>query len=370
MTSGKMKAALVLQDGTVLHGIGFGARALSQGELVFNTSMTGYQEALTDPSYAGQMLLMTNPLIGNYGINETDFESDKVHPRGFVVRNLSPDFSHAEAQKSVDAFLKEHGVPGITGIDTRFLVRKIRTRGVMPALLATYEGELDITKLKVDFDYSGKDFVQEVTTREPKTFGPGGKKRVVLIDYGVKMGIVRELVAMGCEVVVVPGSASAAQVRSHEPDGVLLSNGPGDPAILTEAHKTIRSLSDAGYPMFGICLGHQLIAHAFGGTTYKLKFGHRGSNHPVLDRKSGRVAITTQNHGYAVDAGKPPECFALTQFNLNDGTVEGMEHSGLPVFSVQYHPEASPGPHDSKALFGRFVKMLGGAGGRGRGGRI
>jgi len=364
MANGATKAVLLLQDGTALHGSGFGARALSQGELVFNTSMTGYQEALTDPSYAGQILLMTNPLIGNYGINGKDFESGKVHPRGFAVRNLSPDFCHTEARKSVDAFLKEHGVPGISGIDTRFLVRKIRTRGVMPALLATYEGDFNPKKLKVDFDYSGKDFVQEVTTREPKIFGLGGKKRVVLIDYGVKMGIVRELVARGCEVVVVPSLFSAAQVRSYEPDGILLSNGPGDPAILTEAHKTIRSLSDSNYPIFGICLGHQLLAHAFGGTTYKLKFGHRGSNHPVLDKKSGKVSITTQNHGYAVDAGKPPKGFTLTQFNLNDGTVEGMEHGELPVFSVQYHPEASPGPHDSKALFGRFVKMLDRGGGR------
>jgi len=363
MANGATKAVLMLQDGTALHGNGFGARALSQGELVFNTSMTGYQEALTDPSYAGQILLMTNPLIGNYGINGKDFESDKVHPRGFAVRNLSPDFCHTEAQKSVDAFLREHGIPGITGIDTRFLVRKIRTRGVMPALLATYKGELDMMKLKVDFDYSGKDFVAEVTAREPKTFGPGGKKRVVLIDYGVKMGIVRELAARGCEVVVVPSFSSAQQVRSHEPDGILLSNGPGDPAILTEAHKTIRSLSDAGYPIFGICLGHQLLAHAFGGTTYKLKFGHRGSNHPVFDKRTGKVSITTQNHGYAVDPARVPDGFALTQFNLNDGTVEGMEHNELPVFSVQYHPEASPGPHDSKKLFDRFVESLEGRGG-------
>jgi len=364
MDSGKRRAVLLLQDGTALYGEGFGAQALSQGELVFNTSMTGYQEALTDPSYAGQILLMTNPLIGNYGVNATDFESGKVHPGGFAVRSLSPDYSHMEAEKGIDAFLREHGVPGISGIDTRFLVRKIRTRGVMPALLATYEGELDAKKLKVDFDYSGKDFVAEVTTREPKVFGNGGKGRVVLIDYGVKLGIVRELVARGVEVVAVPSFASADQIKSYEPGGILLSNGPGDPAILTEAHKAIRSLSDRGYPIFGICLGHQLLAHAFGGSTFKLKFGHRGSNHPVLDRKSGKVAITTQNHGYAVDPERVPEGFQITHVNLNDGTVEGMEHGELPVFSVQYHPEASPGPHDSKKLFDRFVNMLGGGGGR------
>jgi carbamoyl-phosphate synthase small subunit len=360
-----MRAVLLLQDGTALHGEGFGARAISQGELVFNTSMTGYQEALTDPSYAGQILLMTNPLIGNYGINKKDFESDKVRPRGFVVRSLSPDFCHAEATEGVDAFLERYGVPGITGIDTRFLVRKIRTKGVMPALLATYEGNFDLKKLKVDFDYSGKDFVREVTTKQTKKFtnesakpGPGANsKRVVLIDYGVKMGIVRELVARGCEVIVVPSFATIEEIRSHKPDGILLSNGPGDPAILTEAHATIRALAK-NYPIFGICLGHQLLAHAFRGSTYKLKFGHRGANHPVLDRKTNRVSITTQNHGYAVNAEHAPDGFEITHVNLNDSTVEGMEHRELPVFSVQYHPEASPGPHDSKPLFDRFVKMM------------
>jgi len=356
--NGKLKAVLLLQDGTALHGEGFGASAISQGELVFNTSMTGYQEALTDPSYAGQILLMTNPLIGNYGVNAKDFESDKVHLKGFVVRSMSPDYCHTEATKDIDTFLKEHKVPGISGIDTRFLVRKIRTAGVMPALLAAYEGDSDPKKLKVDFDYSGKDFVGEVTTREPKTFGLGGTKRIVLIDYGVKLGIIRELVARGCEVVVVPSFAAMEQIRSYEPHGILLSNGPGDPAILTEAHKTIHSLSESGFPMFGICLGHQLLAHAFGGTTYKLKFGHRGSNHPVIDKRTGKVSITTQNHGYAVDPERVPDGFEITHMNLNDGTVEGMEHKELPVFSVQYHPEASPGPHDSKELFDRFVRML------------
>jgi len=321
--------------------------------------MTGYQEALTDPSYAGQMLLMTNPLIGNYGINNKDFESDKVQPRGFVVRSLSPDFSHMEATEGVDAFLERHGVPGITGIDTRFLVRRIRTKGVMPGLLATYEGDFDLKKLKVDFDYSGKDFVREVTTQKPKTFGTKDAegKRVILVDYGVKMGIVRELVARGCEVVLVPSFSTAKQIESHKPDGIVLSNGPGDPAILTEAHGVIRELSKR-YPVFGICLGHQLLAHAFKGSTYKLKFGHRGSNHPVLERKTGCVSITTQNHGYAVNPEPAPEGFGITHLNLNDNTVEGMEHRELPVFSVQYHPEASPGPHDSKQLFDKFIKSM------------
>ncbi len=350
-----MKAALMLQDGTVLHGEGFGAESISQGELVFNTSMTGYQEALTDPSYAGQILLMTNPLIGNYGINKKDFESGKVHVSGFAVRRLSPDFCHREADSGVGDFLRDQGVPGITGIDTRFLVRRIRTHGVMPAVLATYEKELDIRKLKADFDYSSEDFVEKVTTKEPQVFG-AGKKRVVLVDYGVKKGIVNELVSRGTEVVVVPAFSSAEQIKSHEPSGILLSNGPGDPSILTHAHSTIRKLSD--YPVFGICLGHQLLAHAFGGRTFKLKFGHRGSNHPVLDMRTGRVAITTQNHGFAVDAESVPEEFEITHINLNDRTVEGMQHRERPVFSVQYHPEANPGPRDSGYLFDRFIRLM------------
>jgi len=353
------RAVLLLQDGTMLHGQGFGAQALRQGELVFNTSMTGYQEALTDPSYAGQILMMTNPLIGNYGINEKDYESKGIHCAGFVVRSLSPDYDHFEAEQGVDSFLEEHGVPGISGIDTRFLVRKIRSRGVMPALIATYEGErgLDLEKLKVDFDYSSVDFVKKVTMREPKTFG-AGNKHVVLIDYGVKRGIEQELLDRKMKVTVVPSFYSAKQIESFEPDGILLSNGPGDPAILTEAHKTIRQLSDLNYPMFGICLGHQLLAHAFGGKTFKMKFGHRGSNHPVLDKRTGKVAITTQNHGFAVDHEHVPEGFDITHTNLNDNTIEGMQHRELPVFSVQYHPEANPGPHDSKGLFDKFMKML------------
>ena len=355
MKNRRMKAALVLQDGTILHGEGFGAAAISQGELVFNTSMTGYQEALTDPSYAGQILLMTNPLIGNYGINEKDFESKKAQVAGFAVRHLSPDHYHCEATTTVSDFLKDYGVPGITGIDTRFLVRKIRTRGVMPALLTTYTGELDLNRLKVDFDYSAVNFVEKVTTRKPQVFGKG-EKRVVLVDYGVKKGIIDGLIARDMEVVVVPSFATAEEIKSHEPDGILLSNGPGDPAILTKAHDTIRRLSN--YPMFGICLGHQLLAHAFGGRTFKMKFGHRGSNHPVLDRKSNRVAITTQNHGFAVDPESLPEEFEIIHLNLNDKTVEGMRHREKRIFSVQYHPEANPGPHDSKHLFDRFVSLL------------
>ncbi len=353
-----LKGVLVLEDGTVLYGKGFGAKTIKTGELVFNTSMTGYQEALTDPSYAGQILLMTYPLIGNYGINEKDYESEKVHIEGFAVREYSDDFEHKEATKNLDSFLKQHGVPGISGIDTRFVVRKIRARGVMPAILAAYEDWVDAQKLlkSMRFDYSSENFVEKVTVREPKAYGKG-KKTVVLIDYGVKAGIIKTMVEREVRMVVVPSFATAEQIESHEPDGILLSNGPGDPAILTEAHELIRRLADS-YPIFGICLGHQLIAHAFGGRTYKLKFGHRGSNHPVIDVAKNKVYITTQNHGFAVDEAGLPDELEVTQYNLNDRTVEGLRHGSKPVFSVQYHPEANPGPRDTRHLFDEFVKML------------
>jgi carbamoyl-phosphate synthase small subunit len=370
-----MKAVLALKDGTVLHGAGFGAEGERTGELVFNTSMTGYQEALTDPSYGGQILLMTYPLIGNYGVNAADNESSRVHARGFVVRELSPDFQHRSAEGSVDSFLKKNGTPGITGVDTRFLVRRIRSKGVMPAIIAASVSEIDVDKLvgKMEgFDYSATDYVAEASTKEKKVFGEGDtlegtrdaaqalrsgeRKKVALLDFGVKMGIVRELVKRGCEVHVLPAYSSAAEVKEIEPDGIMLSNGPGDPAVVTGIHKTVKELAGCA-PMFGVCLGHQVLAHAFGGNTFKLKFGHRGSNHPVLDLERNKVAITTQNHGFAVD--KIPEGFELTHRNLNDGSVEGMRNKELGIFSVQYHPEASPGPHDSGYLFDKFVEGLG-----------
>lgn len=364
--SGDKRAVLVLQDGTVLEGAGFGAQAERMGELVFNTSMMGYQEALTDPSYGGQLLLMTYPLIGNYGTNGADRESDRVHPSGFVVRELSRDAEHRDSGATLDAFLKESGVPGICGIDTRFVVRRIRDKGVMPAILCVSDkdSDLDPKRLgkKLEFDYSSIDFVSKVSTREQKTFGaiPPGKggqkrKKVALIDYGVKMGIVRELVARGCVVHVLPSASAASEIKALEPDGILLSNGPGDPAILKGAHKVIRDLE--GYrPIFGVCLGHQLLSHAFGGDTYKLKFGHRGSNHAVMDVRSKRIAITTQNHGFAV--GRIPDGFELTHVNVNDRSVEGMRCDHRRIVSVQYHPEASPGPHDSRYLFDEFIKMM------------
>jgi carbamoyl-phosphate synthase small subunit len=354
-----LKAVLILKDGTVLEGIGFGAKTTRVGELVFNTSMIGYQEALTDPSYAGQILLLTYPLIGNYGISSSDFESERVQVEGFCVREYCERPSHRGSIKTIDEFLNEFNVPGIAGIDTRFVVRKIRNYGVMPAIIATYDEHIDVKKLldELVFNYSSINFVEKVTTQRAKQYGRG-KKKIVLIDYGVKMGIVRELVAREVRVIVVPSYASVDEIAKYEPDGILLSNGPGDPAILTNAHSVIRKLAERDYPIFGICLGHQLLAHAFGGRTFKLKFGHRGSNHPVVDLIKNRVCITTQNHGFAVDEKALPKDFEITHYNLNDKTIEGTRHKTKPIFSVQYHPEAAPGPHDSKYLFDEFVKML------------
>ncbi len=355
-----MKAILALKDGTVMQGIGFGARSVRVGELVFNTSMTGYEEGLTDPSYAGQILLATYPLIGNYGVGPADRESDRIHPAGFAVRQLSSDYEHKDAIGSLDSFLKEFGIPGIHGIDTRFLVRHIRDKGVMSAILATGDDNdpsLDPKALlaKLKFDYSSIDFVSKVTTKKPLVFGKGGKKRVALLDFGVKHGIVRELVARGVEVHVLPSYSSAEDVKSVEPDGIMLSNGPGDPKILTDAHKMIRSL-DGYKPIFGVCLGNQLIAHAFGGDTFKLKFGHRGANHAVLDVARNRVALTTQNHGFAV--GKVPSRFEITHINVNDKTIEGIRCDKKQILTVQFHPEATPGPHDSRYLFDEFMNMM------------
>ncbi len=356
-----MKAALILKDGTILNGRGFGAKTIKVGELVFNTSMIGYQEALTDPSYAGQILILTYPLIGNYGINEKDFESDKIQVEGFCVREFCEIPLHRESIKTIDEFLKEFTTPGISNIDTRFIVRKIRNYGVIPAVIATYDDSIDTKKLlnELTFNYSSVNFIEKVSTCEAKIYGDGSReKKIVLIDYGVKMGIVRELVARRIKVIVVPCFASAEDIRAHEPDGILLSNGPGDPAILTDAHKTIRTLAEKNYPMFGICLGHQLITHAFGGSTFKLKFGHRGSNHPVIDLAKNRVCITTQNHGFASNKSDLPKELEVTHYNLNDNTIEGLRHLSKQIFSVQFHPEASPGPSDSKYLFDAFVEML------------
>ncbi len=367
MSSDK-KAVLVLKDGTIVYGRGFGATATKVGELVFNTSMMGYQEALTDPSYAGQILLMTYPLIGNYGIDTKDkwdsnyswFESSHVQVEGFAIRELAVQPEHREATADLSTFLNGSNIPGIYDIDTRYLVRHVRNFGVMSAVLATYENGVDVKKLldELTFKYESINFVEKVTTREPLIFGKENKKTVVLIDYGVKMNIVRELVARKLKVVVLPSFSNEKDIEKYEPAGVVLSNGPGDPVILKDAHETIRQLTNKNYPILGICLGHQLLTHAFGGTTFKLKFGHRGANHPVLNKLTGKIAITTQNHGYATDAIKLPKDLEITHVNMNDGTVEGMRHLSKQILSVQYHPEASPGPRDSKYLFDEFMKIL------------
>ncbi len=349
------KGILILSDGTVILGKCFGASAIRTGELVFNTAMQGYQEGLTDPSYAGQILLSTYPLIGNYGINNYSFESKKIHAEGYVIKELCKEPEHQDCIKNLEEFLKENERPGIYGIDTRFLVRKIRTHGVIPAIITVSEEPLNIKYLleNLKFNYAQIDFIKNITVKKPEIYGDG-RKKIVLIDYGAKHNIINELIKRDIKVIMVSAFEELEKIKEFEPDGIMLSNGPGNPAILEYAHKIICTLRD--YPMFGICLGHQLISHALGGNTYKLKFGHRGVNHPVINLKDNRVRITTQNHGFAV--GKTPKDFEITEKNANDGSIEGMECYDGHIFCVQYHPESAPGPNDTKYLFDRFAKML------------
>lgn len=355
------KAVLVLRDGSCFTGSGFGSETTTIGELVFNTSFCGYQEALTDPSYAGQILTMTYPLVGNYGINSEDFESDRIQTSGFVVREMCSSPQHEKSKESLDEFLKRFDVPGIYGVDTRTIVRRIREFGVMPACISVYTGKQPeykelLSKVR-KLDYSKINFVDVVSSRSKKEYNVDGDLKIVLIDCGVKMSIVRELLKRNISVTLVPAKTIAREIIAMKPDGVVISNGPGNPALLTNTTKTTRELMKK-LPIFGICLGHQILAQAMGGSNFKLKFGHRGSNHPVKDLESGRVYITSQNHGYAVDEKSLPKEFIVTHKNCNDGTVEGMRHSELPVFSVQYHPEANPGPLDSKYLFDEFKKLI------------
>lgn len=372
-----MRGILALEDGTVFIGRGFGARATVVGEVVFNTAMTGYQEILTDPSYRGQMVVMTCPHIGNVGVNEEDVESDRPQVAAFIVRALSPAVSNWRAKESLDAYLARHGVPGLQGIDTRALTRLIRTKGAMKGALSTEEGidpEALVEMARAWEGLEGRDVVREVTCAapyewtegsgrwQPYGFHPDPEPRyhVVVYDFGVKRSILRRLVDRGCRVTVVPAYTPADEALRLRPDGILLSNGPGDPAGLPGIVNTVRRLLETGIPMFGICLGHQLIAQAIGARTYKLPFGHHGSNHPVREEATGRVRITAQNHNYAVDPDtlNPREAI-ITHINLNDGTVEGLALRDRPVFSVQYHPEANPGPHDADPLFDQWVQRLG-----------
>jgi carbamoyl-phosphate synthase small subunit len=366
-------AKLALEDGTVYTGHGFGATGESLGEVVFNTSMTGYQEVLTDPSYKGQIVTMTYPLIGNYGINAEDRESKAPQVEGFIVRELTHWPSNFRSHGSLEAYLAEHRIIGLEGIDTRSLVRRLRVRGAMNGVLSTTDPDDAslVDKARTSPSIVGRDLARSVMPTGPFAWNDGfcspfasqelqpGRKRhrVVALDFGMKWNILRCLTEVGCDVTVVPGAAVAKDILALNPDGIFLSNGPGDPEPLTYAQETIRQLVGKK-PIFGICLGHQLLGLALGAKTFKLKFGHRGANQPVLNRQSQRVEITTQNHGFAVDTATLPPDVEATHINLNDGTLEGMRHKKLPVFSVQYHPEASAGPHDSSYLFEEFRRSM------------
>ncbi len=359
-----MHATLVLEDGTVVEGDGFGAEREVVGEAVFNTSMSGYQEALTDPSYSGQILMLTYPMIGNYGINPDDFESDRIRVEGFAVREWCITPSHRSVKETIDEFLKRHDVPGISGIDTRALTIKIRTHGTMKAALKTSEDEIDAEKLleaaRLQEDISKLDLVSRVTSQEVRKYENRYGKRVAILDCGMKLSILRDLLKRGCDVTVFPAKSTASEILDSLPDGVVVSNGPGDPKMAGYAIDTITELMEEKMPIFGICLGHQLLSLAVGADTYKLKFGHRGSNQPVKDVRTGKVNITSQNHGFAVVADSLKGTgFQVSHINLNDNTVEGMKHETLPFSSVQYHPEAHPGPHDNEYLFDEFLRSIG-----------
>ncbi len=366
----KIKSAiLVLESGKSYKGFSFGAPGERLGEVVFNTSMTGYQEILTDPSYKGQIIVMTEPHIGNVGTNPEDIESEQVYCDGFIVREISSIVSNWRSTETLQKFLAQRNIPALYGIDTRSLTKHLRDSGVMRGILSTTDFDTDslLNKVKKSAQMAGSDLVKEVTCLKPYDWGSASPvMNIVVMDFGVKQNILRCLAEKGCKVTVVPANSTVQQILSYSPDGVMLSNGPGDPAAVHYGIDTIQRLIDipnqkerAPLPIFGICLGHQLLGLALGGKTFKLKFGHRGANHPVKDLSTGKIEITTQNHGFAVDidslAGKDVE---LTHLNLNDGTLEGMKHKTLPVFSVQYHPESSSGPRDSRYLFDRFISII------------
>ena len=356
-----VKAMIALEDGTVFEGTGLGAKGEKEGEIVFNTSMTGYQEIMTDPSYKGQIVTMTYPLIGNYGMNEEDVESSGPKVEGFVVREFSKIASNWRATGEIGAYLARHNIIGVEEVDTRALTKLIRVKGAMKAVISTVDLDPDslVQKAKNSVGIVGIDLVKEVTCQAPYLFDQGeGDLTVVVMDFGVKMNILRMLRKNGCRVVVVPARTKAQEILAMKPDGVLLSNGPGDPKGVPDVVDEIRKLFGKA-PIFGICLGQQLLGLAYGGDTYKLKFGHRGGNQPIKELATGKVSIASENHGFAVDVDSiRKEQVRGTHINLNDDTLEGIEHQIYPIFSVQFHPEASPGPHDSYALFSKFRQMM------------
>jgi carbamoyl-phosphate synthase small subunit len=354
------RAILVLEDGSVYEGYSLGAEADAIAEVVFNTSMVGYQEMLTDPSYAGQIVVPTYPLIGNYGINEQDIESNRIQVSGFVVREECLEPSHYLSHKTLHQYLAESAVPGISGVDTRAITRKLRSAGVMMGMLTCDKTpQQALAEIKNSPNYGSIDFVKEVTTPAPYDWEPkqAAQYKIVVLDCGLKYSILRFLTGLGCAVTAVPCTTPAQEILKLKPDGILLSPGPGNPELLDYIVDTVKKLIDKK-PIMGICLGNQLIARAFGGRTFKLKFGHRGANHPVRDLATGKVYITAQNHGYAVDPDTLKDGLEVTHINLNDGTVEGLRHKELPIFAIQYHAEASPGPWDSTYLFKQFVDMV------------
>ena len=356
-----MKAILALEDGKIFRGNSFGAKCERFGEVVFNTSMSGYQEIITDPSYKGQIVAMTYPLIGNYGVTQEDAESRQPFVEGFAVKEYSKIASNWRHEKSLGDYLKENNIPGIEGIDTRELTLHIRQAGAMKAVLSTLDlDEKSLVRKAGDSQgLIGIDLVKEVTIKKQFIWSQGKTRfKVVALDCGVKYNMLRELMKNGCAVTVVPADTTADEILGMNPDGVLLSNGPGDPAAVTYVVETVRKLIGR-VPIFGICLGQQMLGLALGGKTYKLKFGHHGANHPVKDLKTGRVWITVQNHGFCVDVDSlNKKDIEITHINLNDRTLEGLKHKKYPIFSVQFHPEASPGPHDAKYLFGDFIKLM------------
>ena len=371
-----MQAILALEDGRIFRGKGYGAKAECYGEVVFNTSLTGYQEIFTDPSYAGQIVVLTNPQIGNYGTNPEDNEAVRPFIEGLVVREFSPISSNWRSQQAADEYLERFNIPVISDIDSRALVRHLRTHGVMRGVISLIESDPEtlVAKARSISKMDGTDLARVVSTKQryswnqgpivtypaqqTKELDPESALHVVAYDYGIKQNILRMLVDQGCNVTVVPAETSAEDVLSLKADGVFLSNGPGDPEPVTYAQENIRKLAGK-IPIFGICLGHQLVGLALGGKTYKLKFGHHGGNHPVRQERSGKIEITAHNHNFAVDPDSLKQSeVEMTHFDLNDGTLEGLRHRTLPLFTVQYHPEASPGPHDSHYLFGDFVKMM------------